>query len=62
MKTLARKLSVLMVFFSGMFIFLGDVVAAVFRIPAGSVGYFFLQGAGAALLIFLLSTKKLHVY
>lgn len=61
MKTFIRKLSVLTVLFSGMFIFLGDVVAAVFRIQAGSIVYCLLQGGGVAFLGILLHTRKLQI-
>ena len=62
MKTIIRKTSVLMVMFSGMFIFLGNVVASIFGLEIGSFGYWLLQFAGAALLVVLLFTKRLQVY
>jgi hypothetical protein len=62
MRAFLRKLSVLMVLFSGMFILLGEVIAPVFRVQLGSLMYCFLQAVGFFLLVVLLAVKKLHVF
>jgi len=61
-KTFIRKLSVLMVLFSGAFLLLGEVVAPVFCIQTGSLAYCVLQFIGFSVLILLLGIKKLHVF
>lgn len=62
MKRVIRKIAVLMVMFSGVFLFLNLVITELLRISNTSLTYAISQITAMVMLVVLLLKKKIEVY